>query len=131
MHEVLVVTDISNKETEDPPPISLDDQIPVEADAIKKMKITDLKEELKKRGQPLLGNKVALVERLHSALANIISVSNGNNPKPKKSDKSKSGGTTKKYPDTAKWRVLKPKNETVDEPNNTTFKNPCAPTIKE
>ena len=35
------------------------------------------------------------------------------------------------FPDTAYWRVLKPKNETVDEPNNVTFKNPCAPTIPE
>ena len=35
------------------------------------------------------------------------------------------------FPDTAYWRVLKPKNETVDEPNNATFKNPCALTITE
>ena len=35
------------------------------------------------------------------------------------------------FPDTAYWRVLKPKNETVDEPNNATFKNPRAPTIPE
>ena len=35
------------------------------------------------------------------------------------------------FPDTAYWRVLKPKNETVDEPNNATFKNPRAPTITE
>ena len=35
------------------------------------------------------------------------------------------------FPDTAYRRVLKPKNETVDEPNNTTFKNPRAPTITE
>ena len=32
---------------------------------------------------------------------------------------------------TAYWRVLKAKNETVDEQNNATFKNPCAPTIPE
>ena len=35
------------------------------------------------------------------------------------------------FPDTAYWRVLKPKNQKVDEPNNTTFKNPRAPTITE
>ena len=56
------------------------------------MKITDLKEELKKRGQPLLGNKGALVECLLSALAKKIPVRNRNKPKPKKSDKIKSGG---------------------------------------
>ena len=127
----LVVTDISNKETEDPPPISLDDHILVEEDAVKKMKIPDLKEESKKRGQPLLGNKGDLVELLLSALAKKIPISNGNNPKPKKSDKSKSEGRMKWFPDTAYWRVLKPKNEAVYEPNNTTFKNPRAPTIKE
>ena len=35
------------------------------------------------------------------------------------------------FPDTTYWRVLKPKNETVDEPNNTTFKNHRASTITE
>ena len=35
------------------------------------------------------------------------------------------------FPDTAYWRALKTKNETVDEPNNATFKNPRAPTIPE
>ena len=33
--------------------------------------------------------------------------------------------------DTECWRVLKPKNETVDEPNKATFKNPRAHTITE
>ena len=35
------------------------------------------------------------------------------------------------YPDNAYWRVLKQKNETVDDPNNPTFKNTCAPTFTE
>ena len=48
-----------------------------------------------------------------------------------KSDKIKSGGGMKWFPYTAYWRVLKPKNETADEPNNATFKNPRAPTIPE
>ena len=80
------------------------------------MKIPKLKEELKKRGQPLLGNKGALVERILSASAKKIPVGNGKKPNPKKSDKSKSGGGMKWFPDTEYWRVLKPKNETVDEP---------------
>ena len=84
---------------------------------------------MKNREQPILGNKGVLVERLISALANNIPVVNGNNPNPKKSDKSNSGGGMKWFPDTAYWRFLKPKNETVDEPNNATFKNPRAPTI--
>ena len=95
------------------------------------MKIPELKEELKKRGKPLLGKQGALVERLLSVSAKNIPVGNGKNTKPNKSDKSKSGGGMKWFPDTAYWRVLKPKNETVDEPNNATFKNPCAPTIPE
>ena len=86
------------------------------------MKIPELKEELKKRGQPLLGNKVALVERLLIALAKKIPVGNGKNPKPKNIDGSKIGGGMKWFPDTAYLRVMKPKNETVDEPNNATFK---------
>ena len=56
------------------------------------MKIPDLKEELKKRGQPLLGNKGALVERLRSALAKKIPAGNGKKPKPKKSYISRSVG---------------------------------------
>ena len=73
------------------------------------MKIPELKEELKKRGQPLLGNKGVLVELLLSVLAKNIPVVNGNKPKPNKSDKNKSGGGMKWFPDTAYWRVLKPK----------------------
>ena len=86
------------------------------------MNIPELREELKKRGQPLLGNKGGLVERLLSALAKNIPLVKGKNPKPKKSDKGKSGGGMEWFPDTAYWRVMKPKNETVDEPNNATFK---------
>ena len=95
------------------------------------MKIPELREGLKNRGQPLLGNKGVLVERLLSALGEKIPVGNEKNAKPKNTDKSKSGGGMKWFLDTAYWRVLKPKNETVDEPNNATFKNPRAPTITE
>ena len=56
------------------------------------MKIPELKEESKNRGQPLLCNKGALVERLLSALSKNITVSNKKNTNPKKSDKSKSRG---------------------------------------
>ena len=71
------------------------------------MKIPELKEELKNRGQPILGNKGALMERLISALSKKIPAGNGNKPKPKKSDKIKSGRGMKWFPDTAYWRVLK------------------------
>ena len=86
---------------------------------------------MKKRGQPLLGSTGTLVELLLSALAKKILVGNGKKTKPRRSDKSKSGGGMKWLPDTAYWRFLKPKNVTVDEPNNATFKNPRAPTIPE
>ena len=95
------------------------------------MNIPELKEELKKRVQPLLGNNGALVERLLSALAKKFPVGNGKKPKPKKSDKSKRWGGVRWFPDIAYWKVPKPKNETVDDPNNATFKNPRAPTIPE
>ena len=49
-----IETDSANKETEDPPPLPVDDQIPIEEDAVHKMNTSELKEELKKRGQPLL-----------------------------------------------------------------------------
>ena len=116
-----VDTDSANKETEDPPPLPVDYHITIEEDAVNKMKIPELKEELKGIGHPLLGNKGALVERLLSTLATKITVVNGKNPKPKKIDTRKSGGGMKFFPDTAYWRILKPKDETVDEPNNTTF----------
>ena len=48
------------------------------------MKAPELKEELKKRGQPLLRNKGVLVELLLSSLAKKIPVRNGKKPKPKK-----------------------------------------------
>ena len=35
------------------------------------------------------------------------------------------------FPDTAYWRVLQSNTESVDEPDNDTFKNPRAPTIPE
>ena len=70
------------------------------------MKIPELKEGLKKIRQPLLGNKGVLVERLLSSLAKKIPVGNGKKPKPKKSDKNKSGGGMEWFPDTAYWRVL-------------------------
>ena len=95
------------------------------------MKIPDLKEGLKNRGQPLLGKRGVLVERLLSALAKKIPVGNVKKSNPKKSDKNNSGGGIKWFTDTAYWRVLKPKNETFDEPNNATFKNTRAPTITE
>ena len=124
-------TDSENRETEDPPPLRVDDHIPIEEDDVNKMNIPELKEELKKRRQPLLGNKGTLAEGLLISLAKKIPVGNVNKPNLKKSDKSKSGGGTKWFPDTAYWRVLKPTNETVDKPNKATFKNPCAPTIPE
>ena len=52
-----VETDSENKETEYPPPLPVDDHIPIKEYAVHKMKIPELKEEFKKRGQPLLGNK--------------------------------------------------------------------------
>ena len=39
-----VDTDIANKETEDPPPLTVDDHIPIEEDTVHKMKIPELKE---------------------------------------------------------------------------------------
>ena len=75
------------------------------------MKIPELKEESKKRGQPLLWNEGALVECLLSALTKNIPVGNGKKTKPNKSGKSKSIGRMEWFPDTAYWRVLKPKNE--------------------
>ena len=72
-----VDTDSANKETEYPPPLPVDYHIPIEEDAVDKMNIPEMKEELKKKGQPLLGNKGVLVERLLSALANKIPTGNG------------------------------------------------------
>ena len=56
-----VDTDSENKEREYPPSLPVYNHIPIEEDAVNKMKILDLKEEFKKRGQPLLRNKGALV----------------------------------------------------------------------
>ena len=54
-----VDTDSENKETEYSPPLPVDTHIPIEEDAVNKINIPELKEELNKRGQPLLGNKGA------------------------------------------------------------------------
>ena len=101
--------------------------IAIEVDVLKKMKVVDLKSELKKRGQPTSGNKSQLLTRLIDALDNKIPV--GHRKEAVK--KSSAPSQMKAFPNTAYWRVLKPKTESVDEPQNSTFKNPRAPTIPE
>lgn len=70
---------VDNDEMEDNSHLSVDSHIPIKEDTGKKIKIPELKEKLKKRGQPLSGKK--------------IHAGDGKKPAPNtKSDKSKNGG---------------------------------------
>lgn len=106
--------------------------IPISAERIKNMKNTELKEELRLRGQMTSGKKKLLIDRLQTTIDKKLPVL----PKAKKNIQKKNNKKSKKvpssfsFPSTAHWRVLKAVEE-VTEPVNPTFINARAPTINE
>lgn len=94
---------------------------------IKKMKIPELKEELKKRNLALSGKKPVLSKRLEGVILNKMPVGTADKTKPIKPKKDTS--KIKGFCEGAHWEVLNPEADAVTEPNNTSFCAPHAPTI--
>ena len=117
--------------------------IEIKPEIVEKLKVDELRHELKLRSQPVRGKKDELKVRLLKALSDKIPVSVSANKAGDAGAKGKKGGGGKKKKDTvksnvgrgfplsAKWRPLLPDTETVSEPLNPTFKLPRAPTITE
>jgi hypothetical protein len=105
-----------------------------------KYSVENLKNELRKRGQPVSGKKAILLKRLKAALEKKLPVLNNGNVQKRKGppaneasskmrDGKESGLAT--FDEKCFWRVLDPEDTEVDEPDNPTFRIPRAPTIDE
>ena len=78
------------------------------------MKVSELKYELSRRGQPVGGRKVVLLERLKTALFQQIAIQSTNN-NPQQTTDNLNG-----FSPNAKWRPLVAMEEAVEEPDNAT-----------
>ena len=76
------------------------------------MKVSELKYELSRHGQPVGGRKVVLLERLKMALFQQIPIQSTNN-NPQQTMDNLNG-----FSPNAKWRPLVPMEEAVEEPDN-------------
>ena len=113
--------------------------IELDEETVKKLKVDELRHQLKMRGQSAVGKKAELIGRLLNAVKDKIPISVNAVPfrsrvKGKK-DVAKSDVTKselgKGFPATAKWKPLVHDSEKVDKPSNPTFKMARAPTIPE
>ena len=77
------------------------------------MKVSEIKYELSRCGQPVGGRKVVLLERLKMALFQQIPIQSTNN-NPQQTTDNLNG-----FSPNAKWRPLVPMEEAVEEPDNT------------
>ena len=114
--------------------------IPIDEDTLKKLKVAELKEELKIRNQPVYGKKDVLLLRLRDALsakkvvftpAELEKVKANNKKQTKSTMTTEKTSVGKGFPATAYWRDLVPVANTVEEPENPHFEKPRAPTISE
>ena len=78
------------------------------------MKVSELKYELSRRGQPVGGRKVVLLERLKMALFQQIAIQSTNNNPQQTTD------NLNDFSPNAKWRPLVAMEEAMEEPDNTT-----------
>ena len=94
---------------------------------IRKMKLTEIKEALRKRGVKLKpGNKKAdfISELIDAVNKNLPVVMN----RPSQTPRATNPHALKDFAPTAKWRVLVPSNEVVEEPDNEfNFRAPTIP----
>ena len=86
------------------------------------MKVSELKSELSKRGQPVFGLKAVLLERLRSALQQRL-------PNLSSADQvARATDDLTGFSATARWRALVPNEAAVEEPqNNTSLRAPTIP----
>ena len=98
--------------------------VDIPQEAMKKMKVVELKAELTKRGKSTTGLKAFLLEQLKDAIANHVVIV-GNMP----------GATTtppddlRGFAETARWKPLVPVEAVVEEPTNrvSTLHDPTVP----
>ena len=86
------------------------EHIPIEESVLNGMKVLDLKEQLKLRGQPVGGIKSVLLSRLKKALDEKIPVGGGKESTTttkEKDESNKKKGLGGIFPDTAFWKPLK------------------------
>jgi hypothetical protein len=93
-------------------------------DAIDKLRVQELKDELGKRGLNKKGRKTELVQRLKEAMTNRIPILSVTAQAEAAKD------DVAGFPTTAKWRTLDPQMEVVPEPQNR-FAGARAPTVPE
>ena len=112
--------------------------IPIDEDTLSKLKVGELKEELRIRREPMYGKKEVLLSRLRDALsAKKPAFTPAELEKAKQKKKTTKSATNEKssvgrgFPATAYWRDLVPTVNTVEEPQNPHFEKARAPTISE
>ena len=93
---------------------------------MKKLKVSELREELKKRRKATGGLKAVLLDRLREAMTSEAPVYSSPEIVPTKK-KAKNAGVYD-LPSDAWWKILQTKS-TVEEPTNLTFRLPRAPTV--
>ena len=113
------VTDCSDMETDSEdstsePPIHED----IPPDTFYNLKVSDLKDELKKQEQSTVGLNKVLRERLELALKNKVPLD------ATKSNKKQVGNKMNVFEINAYWGVLKPNSSVVEEPTNSTITAP-------
>ena len=101
---------------------SLPCHIAIEDGVLKKRKVVEFRDELKRRKESTTGNKAALVERLKKALDEMVPAYPLEISKPReKASNAKKGMFD--IADGSWWKVLE-SGECVNKPTNPTFKNP-------
>ena len=107
---------------EDQPANNSSNFVDIPEESLKKMKVSELKSELLKRGQPVFGLKAVLLERLRSALQQRLPNLSSANQVARATD------DLTGFSATARWRALVPNEAAVEEPqNNTSLRAPTIP----
>ena len=107
--------------SEDQPANNSSNFIDIPEESLKKMKVSELKSELSKRGQPVFGLKAVLLERLRSAVQQRL-------PNLSSADQvARATDDLTGFSATTRWRALVPNEAAVEEPQNNTLLR--APTI--
>ena len=114
------------------PPLDTNVFIPIENELIDKMKVKELREALKERGESTAGKKDDLLRRLQAAIVAKTPILSESQREAKAKDNADKGRKIGKgFPPTAQWKSLTADDTAVVEPENPSFRNPRAPTISE
>ena len=107
------------------PPLDTNVFIPIENELIEKMKVKQLREALKERGESTAGKKDDLLRRLQAAMVAKKPVLSESQREAKAKDNADKGRKIGKgFPPTAQWKSLTVDDTAVVEPENPSFRNP-------